>query len=246
MVWSGQAGTHKFCQQVRLTAMLHPPLQQCVKRLQWAWLCGAMCLCDGSISQIRVAIRHHQRSLSSFTKVRSAHAEGTQLYEHFSGCPVSVYRRQSILFVLHSLLPACVSMLFCVCFMFLQTLTKAQPLSHPGWWINKTELWRQIRRHWFKTQHSPFLTSCSQYRRAICQRRGWALVPGESSCVLWIRESHIHYKRNECGFHNRRRSCDNQAARGLLKLKMLSHTRVSVEIEWSDHVAHCTVIKKIL
>lgn len=98
-----------------------PPLQQCVKRLQRAWLCGAMCLCDRSISQIRVAIRHHQCSLSSFTKVRSAHAEGTQLYEHFSGCPVSVYRRQSILFVLHSLLPACVSMLFCVCFMFLQT-----------------------------------------------------------------------------------------------------------------------------
>lgn len=139
-----------------------------------------------------------------------------------------------------------VSQCFFVCVLCSCRQTKAQPLSHPGWWINKTELWRQIRRHWFKTQRSPFLTSCSQYRRVICQRRGWALVPGESSCVLWIRESHIHYKRNECGFHNRRRSCDNQAARGLLKLKMLSHTSVSVEIEWSDRVAHCTVIKKIL
>lgn len=43
-----------------------------------------------------------------------------QLYEHFSGCPVSVYRRQSILFVLHSLLPACVSML-CVFYVLADT-----------------------------------------------------------------------------------------------------------------------------
>lgn len=70
--------THKFCWQVRRTAAL----QYHAKGLQWVGLCGSLCLCVGSISQVRGAIHHQQLSPSFSSKVRSIHAGGEQLCEH--------------------------------------------------------------------------------------------------------------------------------------------------------------------